>query len=261
MTAGTAHHSACQPPTPRSNSGGRAVRTRAAAPRHTSAAARARIGSIGFCFPAMLDELPGLVRTSPRCDNSTRSPAILAMSPARAATTATGSATGDRSPCHGDGGSASPSASARRAATSAPRPPNMWRVPTAPPSWMGRLSRWRRNKSAMPSNRRHPVGDPQTEGGDPGRLEKGARQRRSVSVGTCQPGQIGDQGIEIADQHIDRLPDLEHGGGVDHVLSGRSSMERLAGLGRRVAPSSGRAAGSPASPLPSRRGRPRWRQR
>ena len=37
--AGTAHHSACQPPRPRSNSGGRAVRTTVAAPRLTSAAA------------------------------------------------------------------------------------------------------------------------------------------------------------------------------------------------------------------------------
>ena len=56
-TSGTANHSTCQPPRPRSSSIGRADDTVATAPAHASAEAMA--GRVeGFRFPAMLDEPP-----------------------------------------------------------------------------------------------------------------------------------------------------------------------------------------------------------
>ena len=76
-TSGTANHSACQLPSPRSSSCGLAWVITVETPRHASPAAIARIASIGLRLPAAADEAPARVVISPSWTSWAMSPPTL----------------------------------------------------------------------------------------------------------------------------------------------------------------------------------------
>src|SRR5690606_9819974 len=101
-TSGKANHSMCHEPSPRSSSAGVAPVIITAAPRHASAAANARMASIGFCFSAMLDDPPARIVTSGGSvlASRARSWATLAALRTGAATASTRLQMRLRSECH-----------------------------------------------------------------------------------------------------------------------------------------------------------------
>src|SRR5262245_56744249 len=102
-TRGSANHSACHEPWRSASSCGLPVSRIVATPAHASAAAIARIASIGSCFPAAALEPPPRVFTSSKALRTAMSPATFSAHWASRSAFVTMSRTGVRSLCQARG--------------------------------------------------------------------------------------------------------------------------------------------------------------